>query len=170
MDISKNECAFEENMHILRSIPIFSGLSMEPIKALAYVCKRVQYAQGDILFERGAQDDQAYYLVQGVLEITLEEEGQSRTLRRLEPGAVIGSLSLVAATRRLFTLRAAAPATCMILPQRHFLTLLGNSPECAQTFFKAVYQAIYQWEEELLSRPEWREVSRGGDYFGVTLI
>lgn len=170
MDASSNESAFERNMNILRSIPIISGLGMEPMRALAYVCKRMRYAPGDVLFEQGALDGQAYYLLQGSLEVTREDGTEHRTVRRLEPGAFVGALSLVATTKRLFSLRATEPSTCMVLSQKHLLALLGKSPEYAQTFFKALYQAMYQWEEEMLSRPEWQELSKNADYCGVTLI
>ena len=169
-DANNHACEFDKNLNLLRNIPVFSGLGIEPLKALAYVCKNMRYREGDILFEQGMPDTQAYCLISGSLEVVHNDgEGQT-TLHRLEPGAFVGALSLITQTKRLFSLRATGPATCMLLPQRHFQSIMIKNPDVAGAFFKALYQAMYRWEEELISRPAWRALRANTEYFGVTLL
>lgn len=169
-DANNSDCEFDRNLNTLRNIALFSEMGIEPLKALAYVCKTMHYRAGDQLFEQGMPDTQAYCLTSGTLEVVYNEDDHHNVLQQLEPGAFVGGLSLIARTKRLFTLRAAGPATCMILPQRHFQSILLKNPDVAGAFFKALYSAMYRWEEEFLSRPSWREWSRSNAYFGVTLL
>jgi CRP/FNR family transcriptional regulator, cyclic AMP receptor protein len=172
MDVNKPkiECDFDQNLAMLRSIPFLSGLGTEALKALAYLCKRMQYQTGDMLFEQGESDTQAYCLVSGSLQV-LRDDGQGEVVVcNLEPGAFVGSMSLVTQTKRLFSLRASSPSICLILSQKHFLAYLSKSPEFAVALFKALYRSMLQWEEKLLSRPEWRILLKEGQFLGITLI
>lgn len=170
MDANGPACEFDQNLNMLRNIPLFAELGIEPLKALTYVCKNMRYRQGDILFEQGMQDTQAYCLVSGNLEVRHFDGERQATLHQLEPGAFIGALSLITRTKRLFTLQAAGPATCMILPQRHFQSVVVKNPDVAGAFFKALYQAMYRWEEQFISRPAWRTLQETDGYLGVTLL
>jgi CRP/FNR family transcriptional regulator, cyclic AMP receptor protein len=171
-DVSNTEdqCDFDQNLNTLRGISFFSSLGMEPLKALAYICKRMHYQSGDVLFHQGETDNQAYCLISGELQVLREQGGEQALLHRLQPGSFIGALSLVAQTRRLFTVQAGGTATCMILPQKHFLAYLPKSPEVAIAFFHALYRSIMQWEEALLNSRDWRKLGDDNGYAGVTLI
>ena len=53
---------YQSNLEILMQIPMFSGLPIEPIKLLAYLCKREIFRPGEIIFQQHEVDDNAYFL------------------------------------------------------------------------------------------------------------
>ncbi|GAB6058931.1 Crp/Fnr family transcriptional regulator [Desulfonatronum parangueonense] len=168
--VNSSETEFDQNLNALRGISFFSELGLQPLKALAYLCKRKRYRPDDNIFSQGDLDTQAYCLLSGSARITRGEGEGVVVLRTMETGDFIGALSLVAQTRRLFSLQALEPTLCLVLPQKHFLGLVSSSPDLSATFFKALYRSLYRWEEELLSRSNRQDLQKAKDFLGVTLL
>ncbi|SDB08435.1 cAMP-binding domain of CRP or a regulatory subunit of cAMP-dependent protein kinases [Desulfonatronum thiosulfatophilum] len=168
--VNSSETEFDQNLNALRNISFFSELGLQPLKALAYLCKRIRYRPDDYIFTQGDLDTQAYCLLSGAARVIRDEDERQVVLRVLETGAFIGALSLVAQTKRLFSLQAVEPTLCLVLPQKHFLNLVSKSPDLSANFFKALYRSLYRWEEELLSRTNRQDLQQAKDFLGVTLL
>ena len=145
-------CEYEQNILILRGLPIFDGMPVETLKALAYFCKRLKYKAGDYVFHQGDEDEQAYYIVAGRLELLRRdaEEGPDAkdvVLGAFGPERLFGSLALMAEVKRLFSLRALEPTTLLVLPRKQFLTNMRDNPDFARKFMKTLTRQITKWEE-----------------------
>lgn len=169
----KNEsfasCEFQENLDILRQIDFFSGLSMESLKVLAYVCLRENYKPGDFLFRQGDDDGQALYVLSGLAELIHEDDAGTDVIREFRNGDFLGGLALVGQTPRLFSLRAKENLTCLIIEREKFLSVMQQFPEQLAKVVRALVEGIMGWEERfLMSRSQGCEACR--HKIGVSMV
>ena len=169
----KNEsfasCEFQENLDILRQIDFFSGLSMESLKVLAYVCLRENFKPGDFLFRQGDDDGQALYVISGLAELIHEDEGGTDVIREFGNGDFLGGLALVGQTPRLFSLRAKENLTCLIIEREKFLSVMQQFPDQLAKVVRALVEGVMGWEERfLVSRSQGCEACR--HKIGVSMV
>ena len=167
-------CEYEQNILILRGLPIFDGMSVETLKALAYFCKRLKYKPGDFVFHQGDEEEQAYYIIAGKLELLRREDAEGKadadvSLGTLGPEKLFGSLALLSEVKRLFSLRAVEPTTLLVLPRKQFLTNMRDNPDFARKFMKTLTRQITKWEENTFLKGSCT-VERSLANVGVSLI
>jgi CRP-like cAMP-binding protein len=141
---------YQENLAILRQTYFFSGLPLESLKIFAYLCSRERFKTGEVLFQQGEDDADAFCLVSGSAQLERTVGTRVQALRTYGPGEFIGGLSLLGETRRLYTLRALEGTTCLVLSREKFSKTIEQFPDQAPRIFKAVVDAISRWEEAFL--------------------
>ncbi len=67
---------------ILRQSPIFSGVHHDVVKLLAYLSTHRSFQPGDYLIEQGKRANQAFILINGIVEITVQHRGKEIVLQR----------------------------------------------------------------------------------------
>jgi CRP/FNR family cyclic AMP-dependent transcriptional regulator len=146
-----SSCEIDENLTILRQTYFFSGLPLEALKVFAYLCRREQFKKGDYLFRQGEDDGRAIYLIDGQALLERKNNGDIRTIRRVNAGTFLGGISLLGSARRVFSLIAEEDTLCLILTREKFSKMLEQFQEMTPKLFKALVQAIGTWEEGFLS-------------------
>jgi CRP/FNR family transcriptional regulator, cyclic AMP receptor protein len=77
---------------LLRSIPVFEGLSERDLRAMERILHRRSYSAGEPVFRAGDPGLGMYIIEEGSVSILLEEEGHE--LARLGSGEFFGEMSL----------------------------------------------------------------------------
>jgi CRP-like cAMP-binding protein len=141
----------EQNLEFLRQTYFFSGIPLEALKVFAYLCTREKFKAGEYLFRQGEDDGQAFYVIEGKAVLEYEQNGDTKIIRDCETGEFLGGLALVGEMRRLFSLKAAADTTCLILNREKFAKVLDQFQDLMPRIFKALAMGIDSWEERFLS-------------------
>lgn len=136
---------FTRNLDILRQVPFFASLPLEPLKLLAYLSQREVFRPGDELYRQGDHDGRALYFIDGRAE--LWREGIDAPLTDFGPGTFLGGLSLLGEARRLFTLRAVSRVECLVLARERFVKTLERFPDLLPRVLDAVVSGVRDWEE-----------------------
>lgn len=140
-------CDFDRNIALLRDIPFFSGLPLDSVKTLAYVCRTLKFRDGESIFEQGVDDSNAYFILSGRAELLRDGE----VVDSLSEGKFIGAMALMTDVRRLFALRAVGQTEVIVIPRKKFLTDMQAKPDTAAGFFKALAAALVHWESSRLA-------------------
>ena len=144
---SCQSCEFQDNLNILREVGFFSQFPLEALKVFAYLCTRETFKAGDYLFRQQDDDARAFYIVSGETELLRGEEADEEKFRNFGEGKFIGSLALVGSLRRLFSMRAVRPTTCVVITREQFRTTLEQFPELAPKITQNLVNSIHSWEE-----------------------
>jgi CRP/FNR family transcriptional regulator, cyclic AMP receptor protein len=159
---------YQANLEILVQLPLFAGLPLEPLKVLAYLCRRDIYKPGEIIFHEHEVDPSAYYLLEGKAVLITESNGETECTQFGERD-FIGSMSLYCDLKRLFTLKAQTRVICLVLSREKFQKVVDRFPEISQRMVQAIFMEVHAWEERLL-----REHAAGCDHcrqrIGVSLV
>jgi len=124
----------------LANTPPFERLSSQTLNQIAQQVKLLRYSMGQAIILPEGLPAQVSILYQGQARLISYRAGQSLpdTLMRLEPGAVLGGISLL---REIpcETAIASTDAVCLTLPTGEFRRLLLEEPEFATAITQMVY-------------------------------
>ena len=95
----------------LQSAELFSGLTIEQLKALAEVGQKQVFHQGDIILKEGEQSTEISIVISGQVEVISELAENATSLVILGAGQSFGEMSLLDAGPRSASIRCLSPET-----------------------------------------------------------
>lgn len=159
---------YQANLEVLVQLPLFTGLPLEPLKVLAYLCRRETYQPGEVIFHEHEVDPSAYYLLEGKAILITESDGEAEYSAFGERD-LIGSMSLFCDLKRLFSLKAQTRVVCLVLSREKFLKVVERFPEISLKMVQAIFLGVHAWEERWL-REHARECDHCRPKIGVSLV
>ncbi|WP_374164229.1 sensor histidine kinase [Arcticibacter sp. MXS-1] len=118
--------------HYLQTLPVFNGIPMEHLQWLLASSDILELDAGDILFDVGQSADFMFLLLEGQLNLSVEQNGRYSFFALLKKGEITGYLPF--SRLKVSGGRAAAhlPSTVLRLHKEHFSELEQRSPEMIQ--------------------------------------
>lgn len=126
----------DEIMERLRSVPAFDALPDRQIRQAMHAASIRRYEAGEVVIEEGEFDNRVFFLIFGLLEITVRGNVVG-TLRRL--GDVFGEMGIIDGSPRSATIIAARSSLVVTLDD----TAIGALGETAKIFTQAVMYRIF---------------------------
>ena len=81
---------------MLRQAPIFAELSLEELRLVNGMCRRVRYKPGEVLIEQNVLGLALFVLISGHVEIRSKRpDGRVAIVATAGPGAHLGEISLI---------------------------------------------------------------------------
>jgi CRP/FNR family transcriptional regulator, cyclic AMP receptor protein len=139
----------KDTLQILMHIPILNGLPLEPLKLLAYLCKRLIFRPGQFIFHQDDLDPNAYLILSGKARMLLESP-QEITLLEIGEMDFVGGLSLFCEMKRIYSLRAESEVVSLTLSREKFQKTLEQYPEVGPRIFDATARSIIRWESHFV--------------------
>jgi len=142
-----------ENLHVLKSCPIFKSWSRMKIQHMVNTVIRKTFLPGEYIFKQGDVPDCVYVVVDGYISIIKEihvavrnrwpvgmHEWSTVTKKTVKPycvcelkrGAQFGEQSVVKSKRRSATARARTKATVLCVDKLEFMHMLRDTPAMAE--------------------------------------
>lgn len=148
-----NDGSIEQEVRLLRTIPLFAGLDPSVIKLLAFTSPRLTFKRGEVLVKQGDPGDAAYIVISGRGEIWLTtDEAQTIKLRDVEPKEVIGEIALLVDAPRSATIRAVEEMTVLKLDKNEFLGLVRQDQAVAVQLIRVLAHRVDVTTKQLTSR------------------
>jgi CRP-like cAMP-binding protein len=122
----------------LKQVPLFTGLEGADLDRLCQMISEVRLPAGSVLFTEGSQGDQAYIVKEGQVEIYKSANGRSVLLALIEPGEVIGEMSLLEAAPRSASGRARTDSTLLAIHYEQLDDLLNTSSSAARAILNTI--------------------------------
>lgn len=138
-----------DEVGMLRRVPLFSGIEPTKLKLLAFTSDRVSYSAGQILFRQGDEGDAAYVILSGTAEVLVESESGQIKVAELEPNSIVGEIAILCNVSRTATVRAAAPLEALRIRKEHFLRLLTEFPEMTIEILRVLAERLSHTTTEL---------------------
>jgi len=142
--------ALEDDIRILSGVGLFSELTDEQLRLLAFGAEEVRFAAGRVIFAEGAAAECAYVVASGRVVLYRDGGGEAVALSRLGEGSIIGELALIAPGKRLTYAAAETEIVAMRLSRSLFRRILEEYPEVAARLHARMLHDL----EEFLKRIE----------------
>lgn len=135
----------KDNLQLLMHLPMLTGLPLEPLKLLAYLCRRQVFRPDQIIFHQEDLDPNAYLIISGRAQLMLEHPQE---LELIEIGELnfVGGLSLFCEMKRIYTLKAQTEVVTLTLSREKFKKTLEQYPDIGPRIFEATARSIIRWE------------------------
>jgi CRP-like cAMP-binding protein len=133
----------DKDRHWLTRSSLFGDLDAADLDRLAALCRRRDLARGQLLFNQGDEADGLYIVTAGILRIMLVAgDGRELTLNLMEPGDVVGEISLLDGLPRSAGAVAMTDVTCLVLSQTAFNSALDENPSLSRPIIYALCELL----------------------------
>lgn len=123
--------ALDDDIRTLSGVGLFSDLTPEQLRLLAFGAEQVRLSAGQELYRENAPADCAYVVVTGKIVLYREHKGEAVAVARVGPSALLGELALITQTRRMTYAAAETDAELIRLNRTLFRRILEEYPETA---------------------------------------
>jgi uncharacterized membrane protein len=128
---------------LLRSLPLFEGLSDEDLGAIAGRLQKRSYRAGEVVFHQGDLGDSMYFVNKGNVNIHLPGEDSRRiSLKDLGPGEFFGEVALLDGEPRTASALCSTNTTLLELQREALEEYLKNRPQAAMSILRSMGQRM----------------------------
>lgn len=118
---------------LLGRVDLFDGLDDECRSHLAECLNECRFKAGDRIVRQGEAGSTLFLVVDGLLDVRVDDGDRSRTVARIEPGGFFGEMSLLTGEPRAATVVAVVDATLYELDQESMAPIIQNRPQIAES-------------------------------------
>jgi CRP/FNR family transcriptional regulator, cyclic AMP receptor protein len=144
-----SEVRVEPGRSPLRRIPVFGAVSEDTLKQIERRAKRLNFAKGQEIISRWADQDDLYILQSGQARvIVFSASGKAVNFRRVDPGDIFGEFAAIDGNRRSATVEAVEPSAALCMSSAMFRELMERDP----AFMHAVLAHLVQLLRTMTAR------------------
>ena len=128
---------------LLRSLPLFEGLSDDDLAAIAARLQKRSFRAGEIVFHQGDLGDSMYFVNNGSVNIHLPGEDSRRiSLKDLGAGEFFGEVALLDGEPRTASALCSTNTTLLELQREALEEYLKNRPQAAMSILRSMGQRM----------------------------
>ena len=120
--------SLQEEVDLLRTIPLFSKIEPSRLKLLAFTAQRLTFAPGDLLCRQGDEGDAAYIIITGDADVLVESETGVVKVATLGPNDLLGENAILCDVPRTATVKAVTKVETLMISKELFFQLINQFP------------------------------------------
>ena len=121
--------SLNEEVELLRKIPLFANLEPSKLKLLAFTSERITYDAGQVLFNQGDMGDAAYIIVEGEAEVKIGTANGDLTVATLSRNDFVGEIAILCDVPRTATVQAKSQVVTLRIAKDLFFRLIAEFPQ-----------------------------------------
>ena len=121
----------EEDVELLRNIPLFAKIVPSKLKLLAFTSERLTFSPGDSLFKQGDDGDALYVIMEGEADVLIDTPGGQITVATMGKNDFVGDIAVLCDVPRTATVTATSKLTTMRVTKDLFFQLVSQFPQIA---------------------------------------
>ncbi|QYK41173.1 MAG: cyclic nucleotide-binding domain-containing protein [Paracoccaceae bacterium] len=141
--------ALNEEVTMLRQVPLFAGVSPPRLKLIAFSSERVTYRPGEILCLQGEAGDAAFVILSGLAEVLVDGPKGPNRVAELSENAVVGEIAILCDVARTATVKAVTQVEALRIGKENFLKLMHDFPEMAIEVVRVLADRLSRTTQEL---------------------
>lgn len=134
----------KRHLEHLRNVPLFSACTNKELDRVARVGDEITMTAGTTIVDQGQMGREAFVLLEG--EATVKRN--KRKVATLEPGAVIGQLSLLDHGPRTASVVCDTDCTLLVIDQRRFVAVLDDVPSINHKMLASMANTIRELDRQ----------------------
>lgn len=139
----------QDEVDLLRAIPVLANMPANKLKLLAFASDRVSYQSGDVLFEQGDEADAAYIVIRGSADVLVSSTDGTSKVASLGPNAFIGDMAILSDMPRTATVRASENLDVLRIRKDHMIDMMKESPTLAMAVLRELVQRLAKTTADL---------------------
>lgn len=123
--------SLNQEVELLRKIPLFAKIEPSKLKLLAFTSERLVYQVDQVLCRQGDVGDAAYIIIEGEAAVRIASSTGEIEVARLGSGDVVGEIAILCDVPRTATVTATERVTALKITKELFFRLIGEFPQIA---------------------------------------
>ena len=123
--------SLNEEVELLRNIPLFSNIEPSKLKLLAFTSERISYEAGHMLFDQGDMGDAAYIIIDGNADVIVDTPGGPLTVATVGRNDIVGEIAILCDVPRTASVKASSELETLVISKDLFFRLVMEFPQIA---------------------------------------
>lgn len=132
----------EEDVELLRNIPLFAKIEPSKLKLLAFTSQRLTFNPGDSLFKQGDDGDALYVIMEGEADVLVDTPGGQITVATMGKNDFVGDIAVLCDVPRTATVTATSKLVTMRITKDLFFQLVCQFPQIAIEIMRVLAQRL----------------------------
>ena len=141
--------SLNEEVELLRNIPLFSNIEPSKLKLLAFTSERVAYEPGQELFHQGDDGDAAYIIIGGEADIIIETDNGPFTVATFKRNDIVGEIAILCDVPRTATVLVKEKLETLVISKELFYRLILEFPQIAVEIMRELAQRLERMNAQL---------------------
>ncbi len=141
--------SLNEEVDVLRNIPMFSNIEPSKLKLLAFTSERLTFQKGQLVCEQGDMDDSMYVIVGGDVDVIVNLPTGPLTVASMRKNDFFGDLALLCDVPRTATIQATSELTTLRISKDLFYRLATEFPQMAIEMMRVIAQRLVKTTSDL---------------------
>lgn len=138
-----------EEVELLKGVPIFSKIEQAKLKLLAFTSERMTFNAGQELFHQGDQGDAMYVILGGVADVLIDTPGGQITVAELKKNGFVGEIAILCDVPRTATIKAREQLATLRISKDMFYRLIAEFPQMAIEIMRELAHRLEDTNEKL---------------------
>lgn len=138
-----------EEVELLRNIPLFANIAPSKLKLLAFTSERISYDADQVLFNQGEIGDAAFIIIDGEADITIDSPQGPITVATVGRNDIIGEIAILCDVPRTASVRAKDKLETLVISKDLFFRLIMEFPQIAVEIMRELAQRLNRANEKL---------------------
>jgi CRP/FNR family transcriptional regulator, cyclic AMP receptor protein len=138
-----------EEVELLKGVPIFSKVEPAKLKLLAFTSERMNFAAGQELFHQGDQGDAMYVILGGIADVLIDSQGGQIAVAELQKNGFVGEIAILCDVPRTATIKAREPLNTLKISKDTFYRMVGEFPTMAIEIMRELAKRVEDTNEKL---------------------
>ena len=139
----------QEEVELLRNIPMFSNIEPSKLKLLAFTSERLTFGEGDVLFNEGDPGDSAFIIVDGTADVNINTPGGEITVAQLGRNHIVGEIAILCDVPRTASVKATTRLDTMVISKDLFFRLIMEFPQIAVAIMRELAERLEKTNAQL---------------------
>ena len=139
----------QEEVELLRNIPMFSNIEPSKLKLLAFTSERLTFGDGDLLFNEGDPGDSAYIIVDGTADVLINTPGGAITVAQFGRNDIVGEIAILCDVPRTAAVKATTKLETMVISKDLFFRLIMEFPQIAVAIMRELAERLEKTNAQL---------------------
>ena len=141
--------SIDQEVEILRRIPIFSQIDAAKLKLMAFASERLTYKAGQTLFKQGEMGDAAYIVLDGTADILVDTPDGPLRVAQLAENEIIGEIAILCDIPRTASVEAATELITLKITKELFFRMVMDFPEMGVEVMRVLAHRLEQTTSQL---------------------
>lgn len=141
--------SLNEEVELLRNIPMFAKMEPSKLKLLAFTSERLTYEPGQVLFNQGDMGDAAYIIVEGEAVVVVDTPKGQLTLATLTRNDFVGEIAILCDVPRTATVQAKSQLVTLVISKELFFRLVSEFPQMAVEIMRELAHRVEKTTAQL---------------------
>ena len=144
--------SLNEEVELLRNIPMFANIEPSKLKLLAFTSERMAFKDGDVLFRQGEQGDSAYVIIGGEADVIVDTPKGPLTVAKLRRNDIVGEIAILCDVPRTATVKASTKLEAMVIAKDLFFRLIMEFPQMAVEIMRELARRLDATNRKLTAK------------------
>jgi CRP/FNR family cyclic AMP-dependent transcriptional regulator len=139
----------QEEVELLRNIPMFANIEPSKLKLLAFTSERLTFGDGDLLFNEGDPGDSAYIIVDGSADVLINTPNGAITVAQFSRNDIVGEIAILCDVPRTASVKATTKLETMVISKDLFFRLIMEFPQIAVAIMRELAERLEKTNAQL---------------------